>query len=30
LGFSDAAHLSRLFRARYGSAPSDYRAGMRD
>lgn len=29
-GFSDAAHLSRLFRARYGSAPSDYRAGIRD
>lgn len=24
-GFSDAAHLSRLFRARYGAAPSDYR-----
>lgn len=30
LGFSDAAHLSRLFRARYGSAPSDYRASARD
>lgn len=28
-GFSDAAHLSRLFRARYGSAPSDYRAMTR-
>jgi len=27
LGFSDAAHLSRLFRARYGLSPSDYRAG---
>jgi len=26
LGFSDAAHLSRLFRARYGMTPSDYRA----
>jgi AraC-like DNA-binding protein len=26
LGFSDAAHLSRLFRARYGLTPSDYRA----
>jgi len=26
LGFSDAAHLSRLFRARYGNTPSDYRA----
>ena len=26
LGFSDAAHLSRLFRARYGLSPSGYRA----
>jgi AraC-like DNA-binding protein len=26
LGFSDAAHLSRLFRAHYGLSPSDYRA----
>jgi AraC-like DNA-binding protein len=26
LGFSDAAHLSRLFRAHYGMTPSDYRA----
>lgn len=26
LGFSDAAHLSRLFRARYGSTPTDYRS----
>ncbi len=25
-GFSDGAHLSRLFRARYGLSPSDYRA----
>lgn len=25
-GFSDAAHLSRSFRARFGMAPSDYRA----
>jgi AraC-like DNA-binding protein len=30
LGFSDAAHLSRLFRARYGLTPSDYRAKARD
>jgi AraC-like DNA-binding protein len=28
-GFSDAAHLSRRFRAHYGSAPSDYRAAVR-
>lgn len=27
-GFSDGAHLSRLFRARYGLSPSDYRAGI--
>lgn len=26
LGFSDGAHLSRLFRARYGLTPSDHRA----
>ncbi|WP_404339435.1 helix-turn-helix domain-containing protein [Sphingomonas sp. MMS12-HWE2-04] len=26
LGFSDAAHLSRLFRARFGETPSDCRA----
>jgi AraC-like DNA-binding protein len=26
LGFSDAAHLSRLFRARFGQSPSDCRA----
>jgi AraC-like DNA-binding protein len=26
MGFSDAAHLSRLFRARYDISPSDYRA----
>lgn len=29
LGFSDAAHLSRLFRARFGRTPSDYRAAAR-
>lgn len=29
LGFSDAPHLSRLFRTRYGLAPSDYRAWAR-
>jgi len=29
LGFSDAAHLSRLFRARYGRTPTDYRAAAR-
>lgn len=29
LGFSDAAHLSRLFRARYGLTPSDHRAEAR-
>ena len=28
-GFSDAAHLSRLFRARYGLTPSDHRAQAR-
>lgn len=27
LGFSDAAHLSRLFRARFGETPSQCRAG---
>lgn len=27
LGFSDGAHLSRLFRARFGMTPSDARAG---
>ena len=26
LGFSDAAHLSRLFKARFGETPSDCRA----
>jgi AraC-like DNA-binding protein len=26
LGFSDAPHLSRLFRARYGLTPSAWRA----
>jgi AraC-like DNA-binding protein len=30
LGFSDAAHLSRLFRDRYGLSPSEYRARSRD
>ena len=33
LGFSDAPHLSRAFRGRYGMTPSDYRrlvAGSRD
>jgi AraC-like DNA-binding protein len=29
LGFSDAAHLSRLFRIRYGLTPSDHRARAR-
>ncbi|MGA0595042.1 helix-turn-helix transcriptional regulator [Enterovirga sp. CN4-39] len=29
LGFSDAAHLSRLFRSRYGMSPSDCRAQAR-
>lgn len=28
-GFSDAAHLSRLFRTRYGFTPSDHRAQAR-
>ena len=30
LGFSDAAHLSRLFRARYGQSPSEFRASGGD
>jgi AraC-like DNA-binding protein len=30
LGFSDAAHLSRLFRQRYGLPPSEYRSRSRD
>jgi AraC-like DNA-binding protein len=30
LGFSDTAHLSRLFRARYGETPSDCRAAALD
>ena len=29
LGFSDAAHLSRLFRSRFGLSPSDCRAEAR-
>ncbi|MBC3193105.1 helix-turn-helix domain-containing protein [Pseudonocardia sp. C8] len=28
-GFSDTSHLSRLFKAHYGSTPSDYRAAAR-
>lgn len=28
-GFSDASHLSRLFKARYGATPRDYRAATR-
>ena len=29
LGFSDAAHLSRLFRERFGQSPSDFRMQSR-
>jgi AraC-like DNA-binding protein len=28
-GFPDAAHFSRVFRAKYGSSPREYRAGTR-
>lgn len=30
LGFSDASHLSRAFRKRYGMTPSEYRRRVRD
>jgi AraC-like DNA-binding protein len=30
LGFSDAAHLSRLFRERFGASPSQFRAQSRE
>ena len=29
-GFSDTSHLSRLFKAHYGSTPTAYRAAARD